>query len=135
MSNAIGEDDGVGGAMTQQTPGSATWHSQFLCTAETADIVFPGPWKESVSFLMNVRNGKCFRVDTATDMLTQDKLFQHAAIVQAADERETKSFVDDKVFQLIRRHDAPVRPMDCLWVRKWKRLSDGSLIVKSRLEV
>ena len=110
---------------------------QFYFTMDIADLVLPGPWKEQVAFLMDVRDGTCFRVDTATDMLTTDELFRHSALVQAADEREIKSFVDDKVFQLIRRQDAPVRPMDCLWVRKWKRkpTANDPGEVKSRLVV
>ena len=110
---------------------------QFYFTKDTADLVLPGPWKEQVAFLMGMRDGTCFRVDTATDMLTTDELFRHSALVQAADEWEIKSFVDDKVFQLIRRQDAPVRPMDCLWVRKWKRkpTANDPGEVKSRLVV
>ena len=86
---------------------------------------------------MDVNDGTCFRVDTATDMLTDDELWTHYALVQAADKQEMKSFVDDKVFRFIRRNDAKVRTMDCLWVRKWKRkpTANDPGEVKSRLVV
>jgi len=70
-------------------------------------------------------------------MLTQEELYAHSHLVQAADAREVKSFIDDKVFRLIRRSEAPIRPMDCLWVRKWKRkpTAKDPGEVKSRLVV
>ena len=34
---------------------------------------------------------------------------------------EIKSFIDDKVFNLVRRDAVNIRTMDCIWVRKWKR--------------
>ena len=65
------------------------------CTKETAFLVIPGPWRESVSFLMCVRAGECFRVDTETDMLTDAEMRQYASLVREADRREFKSFVSD----------------------------------------
>ena len=84
-------------------------------------MVIPGPWKESVCFLMDTRDGTCFRVDTATDMLSQEELHTHEALVREADAREVKSFIDDKVFKLVRRDAVNIRTMDCIWVRKSKR--------------
>ena len=80
----------------------------------------PGPWREEVCFLLDVRRGKMFRVDTATDMLTDAEMRQHTSLVKEADRREIKSFIQDKVFSLKRRSEATVRPMDCIWVREWK---------------
>ena len=41
--------------------------------------------------------------------------------MREADAREVKSFIDDKVFKLVRRDAVNIRTMDCIWVRKWKR--------------
>ena len=130
----------VGGAMTRQTKsgetycggavtsrhvggpshvGSCCYHNgvDLSCTKETATVVIPGPWKESVCFLMDTRDGTCFRVDTATDMLSQEELHTHEALVREADAREVKSFIDDKVFKLVRRDAVNIRTMNCIWVR------------------
>ena len=70
-------------------------------------------------------------------MLTSDELRQHEGFVREADKREMKSFVDDKVFRLIKREESSVRTMDCLWIRKWKRRPSANDHgeVKSRLVV
>ena len=108
-----------------------------MCTRDTTFVVIPGPWREAVCFLMSVRDGTCFRVDTESDMMTDAEMRQHEDLVREADHKEIKSFVSDKVFRLRRRAEATVRPVDCIWVRKWKtRPSKGVRgEVKSRLVV
>ena len=54
-------------------------------------------------------------------MLTEAEVREFDALVREADMREVKSFVDDEVFRTDKRQNANVRPMDCLWIRKWKR--------------
>jgi len=70
-------------------------------------------------------------------MLTDAEMRQYENLVREADRREIKSFVSDKVFRLRRKVEATVRPMDCIWVRKWKTrpTSECKGEVKSRLVV
>ena len=50
-------------------------------------MVLPGPWREAVSFLMDVRDGTCYRVDQEHAMLTEAELRQHEALVKEDDRR------------------------------------------------
>ena len=60
---------------------------------------------------MDARTGQCLRADEATDMLTESELRTYDALVRAADKADIKSFVDDRVFRLIKRTESKVRPM------------------------
>ncbi len=75
---------------------------------------------------MDVCAGECtpigtFKVEGDTDLLTPDELLEHEILVIAADREEIKSFPEHGVFKLRKIEFADVRPMDCIWIRKWKR--------------
>jgi hypothetical protein len=85
---------------------------------------------------MSLTDGKCFRVDSDTDSLTEADLVKHWREVEAADRKELKQFLDQQIFKL--RHINSLDTdegsfVDAIWIRKWKRLPDGSYIIKSRL--
>ena len=84
---------------------------------------------------MALTDGECFLADSSTtsDILTQaDVEYYFHSHVEAADRAELQSFVNEKVFKLIYADQADQRPIDAVWVRRWK-LSNGVWIVKSRL--
>ena len=60
---------------------------------------------------MDARTGQRMLVDEETGMLTESELRTYDALVRAADKAEVKSFVDDRVFRLIKRTESKVRPM------------------------
>ena len=89
---------------------------------------------------MDVFTGECvplqtYRVEGDTDLLTVAELAEFEADVIAADRAEIKSFLDHKIFKTGYIEFAEIRPMTCVWVRKWKRkvLPSGkiSYIIKS----
>ena len=94
-----------------------------------------GPWKEETEIYMSVRTGECYRVDADTDNLTEAEIAQHWRLVDEADRKELQQFVDEAIFRLrhVRSLDGGMDVMDAVWVRKWKKLADGTYIVKSRL--
>ncbi|CAE8712610.1 unnamed protein product [Polarella glacialis] len=99
-------------------------------------FLIPGPWHADVYFAMSLTDGKCFRVDTDTDSLTEADLVKHWREVEAADRKELKQFLDQQIFKL--RHINSLDTdegsfVDAIWIRKWKRVPDGSYIIKSRL--
>ena len=77
----------------------------------------------------------CFRVDEDTDVLTEGDLAKHWHDFEVSDAAEIKQFVDEKAFTKI--HVTKVTDnmtvVDCTWVRKYKRMPDGTRKAKSRL--
>ena len=88
-------------------------------TAEQSDVVIPGPWHHAVCFYMDLQDGKCYRVDTDTDLLTWDEILANEDEIWHADQAEIKNFIDHKVFRVSRLEYAQERPLSCVWVRKW----------------
>ena len=72
---------------------------------------------------MALSDGACLLADSSTtsDILTQADVdayfYTH---VEAADRAELQSFVNEKVFKLIYSDQADQRPIDAVWVRRWK---------------
>ena len=80
--------------------------------------------------------GEAFRVDADTDNLTEQEIIDNWAEVEAADHKELKQFVDEKVWGLRKSSTVKNKPIDAIWVRKWKYyMVDGKRIrkVKPRL--
>ena len=73
---------------------------------------------------MCTRTGECYRVDSETNLLTDEELAKYWKEVEA-DRKEVESFVVERIFQLCHVKSATQRPMDALWVRKRKRGPNG----------
>ncbi len=96
-------------------------------------MVVPGPWAEEVCFWVDIRTGEAYRVDTESGILTEEDLWWYEAEVIAADRKEVANFMHFKAFKCCRVSDARKRPLSCVWVRRWKRMPDGTFEIKSRL--
>eukprot|EP00438_Fugacium_kawagutii_P029807 Skav231475 [mRNA] locus=scaffold1100:530653:539709:- [translate_table: standard] len=84
---------------------------------------------------IDLRTTEVYRVDTEHDDIQEDDVYQIWKQVDEADRAEVAQFVHEGVFQKIHR-DALTQDhvvIDCRWVRKWKKMSNGSKKVKSRL--
>ena len=92
-----------------------------------------GPFKHATAIHADISDGKCYRVDVETDNLSASDLVAHEAAIMAADKSELASFLKQGVFELLERQHARSRTISCTWVRKWKRLQDGTRKIKSRL--
>ena len=92
-----------------------------------------GLLRHSTAFCADVSDGHCYRVDAETDNLSSADLVAHEAAITAADKGELASFLKHGVFELPERQHASSRAISCTWVRKWKRLHDGTRKIKSRL--
>ena len=92
-----------------------------------------GPFKRLTAFHADISDGRCYREDVETDNLSSADLVAHEAAITAADKGELASFLKHGVFELLERQHASSRAISCTWVRKWKRLQDGTRKTKSRL--
>ena len=77
-----------------------------------------------------------YKVDTASELSWQD-MHKHEETIYEADRAELKSFIDNQAFtprlvSTIGEHEWR-RPIDTIWIRRWKPMSDGKRICKSRL--
>ena len=76
-----------------------------------------------------------FRVEQDTDVLTDTDLQKHWHDFEVSDEAELRQFVEEGAFVKIaatKVNDQMV-VVDCTWVRKYKKMPDGSRKAKSRL--
>ena len=92
------------------------------------------PWHEGVHFHCEVGTGKCYRVDHETDNLTQKDVYAHWDQVEAADKKEIASILQQGVWEKVRRTGYQSGVMDAIWVRKWKRMPNGTLDWRSSLD-
>ena len=47
--------------------------------------MFTGPWKQDTCFFIDLRKGTAFKVDTDTDNLTEQEIYDNWEQVEAAD--------------------------------------------------
>ena len=76
-------------------------------------------------FRSDLDDGKCFRVDSETDLLSKEDYFWYEEDIKAADRKEIANFLKHKVFIVKSMYSATQRTMSCVWVRKWKRMPDA----------
>ena len=113
---------------------AAAWDPTGLpWTAAEAHLVLESPGQKPMCFYMDVCTGECFRVDKDTDVLSDADIHQNWELVEAADLLEISSFVEQKVFKSTYIKDVTSSIIDAIWIRKWKRMPDGTLKIKSRL--
>ena len=100
-----------------------------------AQALFNIPCRTPAVLHVDLREGHVFRVDEDTDVLTEGDLTKHWHDFEVSDAAEIKQFVDEKAFTKI--HVTKVTDnmtvVDCTWVRKYKRMPDGTRKAKSRL--
>lgn len=97
-------------------------------------FVIPGPKHGANCFYMDVLTGKCFDAAYHTqDDLTEEQAIKHWTEAEEANRKETKQFLDEHVFRKKYFMDINIEAIHAIWVRKWKQLADGTIIVKSRL--
>ena len=94
-----------------------------------------GPWLSGQYFYMDCITGECYlREAVASDALSKQDEKTFAKEMWEADHKELESFVREKVFKKIWHQDATTRPIDAVWVRRWKKdPSTGKYTIKSRL--
>ena len=96
-------------------------------------VEFPG--KGPKNFYVDVLNGEMYKVDDETDNITEEDCWGIWPLVEQADAAEIGQFVETKSFKKIHRQslEEDMVIVDAVWIRKWKRMPDGSRKVKSRL--
>ena len=111
-------------------------NSTHTWSKDEAFVTFTGPWCRATCFYMDMRDGSSFRVEDDTDMLSAEDMVKFEHLVKQADADELKSFVHHGVFKVCKREFVRMRPMTCVWVRRWKyKMVDGKKqrVIKSRL--
>ena len=90
--------------------------------------------KEEILY-MDLRSTEIFRVDSDTDVMTEEQLARHWEAFEQSDFAELKQFVDEGAF--FKMHISQITDdmviVDCTWVRKFKRNPDRTMKAKSRL--
>ncbi|OLP96718.1 Acyl-CoA-binding domain-containing protein 6 [Symbiodinium microadriaticum] len=101
----------------------------------TNHYLFQWSGKVNCELMACLNSGEIYKVDDETDNLSEADCYPIWDQVERADEDEIKQFVDTKSFEKMHRNSltSDVIVIDAVWVRKWKRLPDGSRKVKSRL--
>ena len=102
-------------------------------TRKEAHLVIPGPWKEDGCFYIDLATMEAFKVDRKTNVLSEQEIYDNWELVEKADRKETKQFVDCSIWKIKEHAKMGRTPIDAIWIRKWKRMADGTLVVKSRL--
>ncbi|CAE7553108.1 RE1, partial [Symbiodinium sp. CCMP2456] len=97
--------------------------------------VFTWPAKHFEELYADLSNGEIYKVDDEADNITEDECYDIWPQVEEADAAEIKQFVETSSFQKMHVNSLTSETViiDSVWVRKWKRVPDGSRKVKSRL--
>ena len=97
--------------------------------------LFTWPGKQHEELFASLDDGQIYKVDSETDNLTEEEMYQIWPLVEEADAAEIKQFVDTGSFAKghVNALDDETVIVDAVWIRKWKRMPDGTKKVKSRL--
>ena len=99
-------------------------------TAAEADLCIDGICYVPRCFWYCPSEDACYSVST-DNLLTEQDVCKHLALVEAADRKEVASFVENKCFKLRRRSKEHTwNQVDGAWVRKWGNAE--RTLVKSR---
>ena len=113
-------------------PSSCTRHARTPPAPKDFLVTWPG--KAASCFFVDL-NSEAFKIDSETGLMQEDDIYPIWGQVEAADLKELSQFIETKSFRKV--HVASLTwdtvVVDATWVRKWKRKSDGALVVKSRL--
>ena len=102
-------------------------------TRAESHIVMQGIDPLPSCFWVDLRTQEILKVDFETDILTDAEIMNNWPLVEEADLKEVQQFVDANAFRVKPMSQATAPPIDGVWVRKWKKLPDETLCVKSRL--
>lgn len=116
---------------------SEVTYKDCLWSESESHFAIPGPWRKATSFYLDVRTGECILPGPNDAYHTQEDLTEEDIIrcweqVEKVDRAEIKQFVDEQVFRKRDYIGIDIGTIDAIWVRKWKQLADGAIIVKSR---
>ena len=83
----------------------------------------------------DISTGSIFRVDSTTDNIDENQIYDIWPQVDEADGKEIGQFVAEDAFEPKRLSELPPNcaVIDGIWVRKWKRSADLKRVVKSRM--
>ena len=97
--------------------------------------LFTWPGKVNTNLYADLATGHVYKVDDETDLIQEGEVYDIWPEVEQSDAAEVSQFVETKSFKKMHRSalTSDVVVIDARWVRKWKRVSDGSRKVKSRL--
>ena len=98
-------------------------------------FLFIWPGKKYEALFADLSNGEIYKVDDEADNITEEECYGIWPQVEEADAAEIKQFVETASFQKMHVNSLTEDTViiDSVWVRKWKRMPDGSRKVKSRL--
>ncbi|CAE7589766.1 unnamed protein product, partial [Symbiodinium microadriaticum] len=98
-------------------------------------FLFTWPGKKYEALFADLSNGEIYKVDDEADNITEGECYSIWPQVEEADAAEIKQFVETASFQKMHVNSLTEDTViiDSVWVRKWKRMPDGSRKVKSRL--
>ena len=96
-------------------------------------FVWPGKHQETV--FADLLRGETYKVDSEADNIAEGEVYGIWPLVEKSDASEIKQFVDTGSFRTMRITSLTedIVLIDSVWIRKWKRMPDGSKNVKSRL--
>ena len=96
-------------------------------------FVWPGKRQETV--FADLLYGELYKTDDDVDNIAEDEVYGVWPLVEESDASEIKQFVDTGSFQKMHINSLTeeIVLIDSVWIRKWKRMPDGSRRVKSRL--
>ena len=96
-------------------------------------FVWPGKCQETV--FADLLHGEVYKTDDDVDNIAEDEVYGIWPLVEESDASEIKQFVDTGSFRKMRINSLTeeIVLIDSVWIRKWKRVPDGSRRVKSRL--
>ena len=98
-------------------------------------FLFTWPSKRFEILRTDLRTCEVFKVDTETDVISENDVYSIWSEVDAADAAEVRQFVETNSF--VKIHSSAVTEemifVDAIWVRKYKRMPSGARQVKSRL--
>ncbi|OLQ14518.1 hypothetical protein AK812_SmicGene1358 [Symbiodinium microadriaticum] len=92
-------------------------------------------YMKSAGWHADIATGNIFRVDSTTDNIEEDQVYDIWPQVEEADAKEIAQFVAEDAFEPKKLVDLPANcaVIDGIWVRKWKRGADLKRVVKSRM--
>jgi hypothetical protein len=130
-------DDHMGrsSSPSRQTTGAATSSLSSEDVPGYRNYLVELPGKKFEQLYVDILDGSIYKVDEETDILAENDCYKIWEQVERADAAEVSQFVETKAFRKLHRRslDADTVVVDAVWVRKWKRMPDGSRKVKSRL--
>ena len=96
-------------------------------------FVWPGKHQETV--FADLLYGETYKVDSEADNIAEGEIYDIWPLVEKSDASEIKQFVDTGSFRKMHINSLTEDfvLIDSVWIRKWKRMPDGSKNVKSRL--